>query len=289
MQIVNSWLTDAFRIRSHWGMAVETHKPCARRRRSSSSLAASPRVRRKRVVTLCKSAKVVEDGEEEDKQDKNNGTVGGKEGEEESGADAPRRRRGRRAESTDAIATWATRRFGIAGGLAWVGILAFGVISEQVKTRLEVASEGANTRVASGDETQWVALSEGEEGLRYQDIRVGGGSLPRNGDIVALHFIGTEAGAEKPWYNTYAEGKPIVFLYGSRPFAGGMCAGVEMALASMRAGGKRIIEVPSQLGFGERGLQLRGTRHVSEKDARVEPGSDLRYEIELVKVSIAPS
>ena len=48
---------------------------------------------------------------------------------------APRRK----AESTDAIATALTRRFGLAGGLAWVGVLAFGVVSEQVKTRLEVS------------------------------------------------------------------------------------------------------------------------------------------------------
>lgn len=54
--------------------------------------------------------------------------------------------RRRAAESTDGIATALTRRFGLAGGLAWVGFLAFGVIGEQVKTRLEIADEEANTR-----------------------------------------------------------------------------------------------------------------------------------------------
>ena len=44
---------------------------------------------------------------------------------------APRRR----AESTDAVATFMTRRFGLKGGLAWLGVLTFGVVSEQVKTR----------------------------------------------------------------------------------------------------------------------------------------------------------
>lgn len=38
-----------------------------------------------------------------------------------------------KAESTDMIATTLTRRFGLAGGLAWVGFLAFGVIGEQVR------------------------------------------------------------------------------------------------------------------------------------------------------------
>ena len=37
--------------------------------------------------------------------------------------------------------------------------------------------------------------------------------------------------------DTQARGKPIVFLYGARPFTGGLCEGVEKALAGMRAGG----------------------------------------------------
>ena len=36
--------------------------------------------------------------------------------------------------------------------------------------------------------------------------------------------------------DTGARGKPIVFLYGGRPFTGGLCKGVEEAMASMRAG-----------------------------------------------------
>jgi hypothetical protein len=35
----------------------------------------------------------------------------------------------RRADSTDAVASFLTRRFGVAGGLAWLGVLTFGVVS----------------------------------------------------------------------------------------------------------------------------------------------------------------
>lgn len=49
-------------------------------------------------------------------------------------------------ETTDWVASSLTRRFGIGAGLAWAGFLAFGVISEQIKTRLEVSQEEANTR-----------------------------------------------------------------------------------------------------------------------------------------------
>lgn len=50
------------------------------------------------------------------------------------------------AESTDWIASSLTRRFGLGAGLAWAGFLAIGVLSEQIKTRIEVSQETANTR-----------------------------------------------------------------------------------------------------------------------------------------------
>lgn len=49
-------------------------------------------------------------------------------------------------ETTDWIASSLTRRFGLGAGLAWAAFLAFGVISEQIKTRLEVSEQEANTR-----------------------------------------------------------------------------------------------------------------------------------------------
>ena len=62
-------------------------------------------------------------------------------------ADPPKekKRRVRQADSTDAVATFMTRRFGIAGGLAWLGVLTFGVVSEQLKTRREVREAAENT------------------------------------------------------------------------------------------------------------------------------------------------
>lgn len=49
-------------------------------------------------------------------------------------------------ETTDWIASTLTRRFGLGAGLAWATFLAIGVISEQIKTRLEVSQEAANIR-----------------------------------------------------------------------------------------------------------------------------------------------
>lgn len=85
--------------------------------------------------------------------------------------------------------------------------------------------------------------------------------------------------------------KPIVFLYGSRPFTAGLCLGVEKGLQGMKAGGIRDIIVPPSLGFGDRGISLRGTEHAPGKEpaADVPPNATLQYELELLRVSIPPS
>jgi hypothetical protein len=64
-----------------------------------------------------------------------------------------------------------------------VGVLAFGVISEQLKTRQEVAAEEANTLdVANGGEVVT------PEGLRYTDLRVGGGGGAIKGYLIILDY-----------------------------------------------------------------------------------------------------
>jgi hypothetical protein len=49
-------------------------------------------------------------------------------------------------DTTDWIASSLTRRFGLGAGLAWAAFLAVGVISEQIKTRIEVSQQEADTR-----------------------------------------------------------------------------------------------------------------------------------------------
>jgi FKBP-type peptidyl-prolyl cis-trans isomerase len=89
--------------------------------------------------------------------------------------------------------------------------------------------------------------------------------------------------------DTFKRNKPIVFPFNSRPFTGGICAGVEQALSTMRAGGRRLVTVPPEAGFGSEAYSLRGTRHASDKEAVIPPNSTLQYELNLVRVSVPPS
>lgn len=94
------------------------------------------------------------------------------------------RRPVREAQSTDAVASFLSRRFGLVGGLAWVGILAVGTIGEQVKTRMEVAAEKAGTQDVTNSKT--VTLPSG---VTYRDLRVGGGQQPIKGYLVLLDYM----------------------------------------------------------------------------------------------------
>ncbi|KAH7441853.1 hypothetical protein KP509_03G058700 [Ceratopteris richardii] len=181
-------------------------------------------------------------------------------------------------EATDWIASSLTRRFGLGAGLAWVAFLAFGVISEQIKTRREVYLEEQGTRDV--DDSKEVVL---ESNVRYVDLRVGGGALPLDGDLVLVDLVGkvvdgetfvdTESGPKK---------RPIALVFGRRPYVGGMCAGLEEAMKSMHVGGKRQVVVPPDMGFGASGTDL-GDSNV------IPPNATLEYTVTLLKSSIAPS
>lgn len=201
-----------------------------------------------------------------------------------SSPDQPRetRRQKRRADSSDWIASAVTRRFGLAGGLVWVGVLTFGVLSEQIKTRIEQANEAKSTQVVS--ESKEVTLPSG---VKYKDLKVGGGSNTQKGYLMVVDYRGTADG--EVFEDTRQRGKPIVFIYGGRPFTGGLCKGVEEAMASMKAGGRRVITVPSAEGFGEAGGSLAGTLHVPSKQGNIPSDATLMYDLELIRVSIPPS
>jgi hypothetical protein len=180
----------------------------------------------------------------------------------------------RRADSTDAVATFLTRRFGIAGGLAWLGVLTFGVVSEQLKTRREVREAVENTKdVAIVQEVTTAS------GLRYTDLRVGGGEIPRPGYLLAANMIVTIEGTNEVVLDTRKTNRQVVFTFG-RP-QGPFTKGVMEAVGGMRQGGKRVIVVPPDLGFGSEEVRL--------QDGTVPAGATVRYDLELTRVSVPPS
>jgi len=180
----------------------------------------------------------------------------------------------RKADSTDPIATFFTRRFGLAGGLAWLGFLTFGVVSEQFKTRRETYIAERDTK--SADNAQEVTLPSG---VKYTDKVFGGGEAVAPGLLVGVGYVMKVDGAVV----LDTTKRPQVFLFGQRKgFAGGLCAGTEEVLRSMRNGGRRVITVPPEMAFGDRGTTL-------PQGGEVPPGATVEYDLTVMRVSIPPS
>ncbi|KAL2478904.1 Peptidyl-prolyl cis-trans isomerase FKBP17-2 [Forsythia ovata] len=182
-------------------------------------------------------------------------------------------------DSTDWISSTLTRRFGIGAGLAWVGFLAVGVLSEQIKTRFEVSQQDANTRDVEREEE--VVLPNG---IRYYDLRIGGGASPRPRDLVVIDVKGSVQGSGQVFVDTFGSEnkKPLALVMGSRPYSKGICEGIEYVLKTMKAGGKRKVIIPPSLGFGEEGADL-------GLGMQIPPFATLEYVVEVEKVSIAPA
>jgi FKBP-type peptidyl-prolyl cis-trans isomerase len=81
------------------------------------------------------------------------------------------------------------------------------------------------------------------------DIKVGEGSEVKAGDTVAVHYIGTlQDGTE--FDNSKKRGEPFTFTVGS----GQVIKGWDEGLVGMKVGGQRVLIIPSDKAYGERGV-----------------------------------
>ena len=98
-----------------------------------------------------------------------------------------------------------------------------------------------------------------------------------------INLKGKIQGSDEVFVDTFESGrKPLALVMGSRPYSRGMCEGLEYVVKSMKAGGKRRVIIPSNLGFGEKGGDL-------GSGLQIPPFATLEYVVELDKVSIAPA
>ena len=152
--------------------------------------------------------------------------------------------------------TFVSRRFGLAGGLALVALLAATEGNEILKSITDTGPV-----VGSGE------LITTPSGLQYQDILIAArGDTPLPGSVIGFNAVVSIGG--KVLFDT-TSGKPVAFKYGQRPFQNVVCEGVEEGLKGMRPGAKRKLYVPAAL---------------APAGVQVPEGVKLEYEIELLEV-----
>jgi len=151
-----------------------------------------------------------------------------------------------------------SRRFGLAGGLGLVALLAATEGNEIVKSLTD-----SGPKPGSGE------LITTPSGLQYRDILVADrGDSPLPGSVIGFNAK-VSIGDQQLFDTAAGEGKPVAFKYGQRPFQNVVCEGVEEGIKGMRPGAKRTLLIPKSL---------------APKGVDVPDGVKLVYELELLEV-----
>ncbi|KAF0906620.1 hypothetical protein E2562_012203 [Oryza meyeriana var. granulata] len=88
-----------------------------------------------------------------------------------------------------------------------------------------------------------------DSGLMYEDIKVGTGNSPKDGQQVIFHYVGyNESGRRID--STYIQGSPAKIRLGNKTLVPGKhgTAGFEEGIRDMKPGGKRRLIIPPELG-----------------------------------------
>lgn len=104
--------------------------------------------------------------------------------------------------------------------------------------------------------------------LEITDEKVGTGSAVKAGDTVEVNYLGTLLDGKK-FDSSYDRNETFEFTVGG----GEVIQGWDEGLVGMKVGGKRILVIPSDMAYGERGA-----------GGIIGPNSPLKFEIELVAI-----
>ncbi len=104
-------------------------------------------------------------------------------------------------------------------------------------------------------------------GLRYQDLVVGTGPAPQQGQRATVHYTGYFTDGRK-FDSSLDRGQPFTFVLG----VGQVIKGWDEGVATMNVGGKRLLYIPANLAYGSRG------------QGPIPPNTDLIFEVELLDI-----
>ncbi len=92
-------------------------------------------------------------------------------------------------------------------------------------------------------------LQTTESGLRYIILEQGSGAQPGGGDRVSVNYFGALAEDGSGFDNSFMRGQPYMFPFGQ----GQSIPGFEEGIGLLNEGGKAVLFIPAELGYGEAG------------------------------------
>ena len=105
-------------------------------------------------------------------------------------------------------------------------------------------------------------------GLKYEDLKVGGGASPSAGRQVVVHYTGWLENGTK-FDSSLDRSQPFTFQIGM----GQVIPGWDEGVMTMKVGGKRKLTIPSHLAYGPSG-----------RGGVIPPNATLIFEVELLEV-----
>lgn len=145
-----------------------------------------------------------------------------------------------------------------------VMVLAFVLLQDRTELSLVSDTQTAGVVMSSELENESVQI---EKNMKVQDVVIGSGKVASDGDTVHVHYTGKlENGQE--FDSSKKRGEPLSFTLGE----GRVIAGWEQGLLGMQEGGTRVLTIPPELAYGERGI------------GPIPPNATLTFTIELLEV-----
>ncbi|XP_031489254.1 peptidyl-prolyl cis-trans isomerase FKBP16-4, chloroplastic-like [Nymphaea colorata] len=144
-------------------------------------------------------------------------------------------------------------------------------------------SDGAGAVSTSRRALRGAKIPESEyttlpNGLKYYDLKVGGGPQAVKGSRVAVHYVAKWKGI------TFMTSRQGLGVGGGTPYGfdvgqsekGNVLKGLDLGVVGMRAGGQRLLIVPPELAYGSKGVQ------------EIPPNATLELDVELLTVKQSP-
>ncbi|WP_342024736.1 FKBP-type peptidyl-prolyl cis-trans isomerase [Arthrobacter citreus] len=105
--------------------------------------------------------------------------------------------------------------------------------------------------------------------LLIEDIVVGDGPEAKAGDTVSTHYVGVAFSTGEEFDASWNRGTPLDFRVG----VGQVIEGWDQGLLGMKVGGRRRLEIPAHMAYGDRGA-----------GSAVAPGESLIFVVDLLGV-----
>ena len=105
--------------------------------------------------------------------------------------------------------------------------------------------------------------------LQITDITDGDGAEATAGSTVSVHYVGVAHSTGEQFDASYDRGSPLQFRLG----VGQVISGWDTGVQGMKVGGRRKLEIPPHLAYGDRGA-----------GGVIEPGESLIFVVDLLDV-----